>query len=67
MKCLNDMINNKKLKVFVHCSSGISRAPTVVLAYLCLFKRVPEWSNIIKTSKYFKEHYHVAFPNKYIV
>lgn len=40
---LNNMVNNLKLNVFVHCSSGISRAPSVVLAYLSLFKKVKGW------------------------
>ena len=35
---LNQMINEKGLKVYVHCSSGIGRAPAVVVAYLCIFK-----------------------------
>lgn len=41
-----NMVNNKNLRVFVHCSSGLIRAPTVVLAYLCMFKRVRNWQNV---------------------
>jgi len=40
---LNDLINNKDKKVFIHCTSGIVRCTTVVLAYLCLYKRVENW------------------------
>lgn len=36
---LNDLLNVKKLKVFMHCSSGISRCPAVLIVYLCLFLR----------------------------
>ena len=44
---LNDMISNKGHKVFMHCSSGISRCATVLLTYLCLFKRLRCWKNIV--------------------
>mmetsp|Transcript_17659 Transcript_17659/g.29840 ORF Transcript_17659/g.29840 Transcript_17659/m.29840 type:complete len:229 (+) Transcript_17659:558-1244(+) len=42
-KCLNDMINNQGLKVYVHCTAGMGRAPACVLVYLCLFKKVSCW------------------------
>ena len=38
---LNDMINNKDLKrVYVHCLNGCERAPTLVLAYLCIYFKI---------------------------
>jgi len=40
---LNDMINNKKLNVYVHCTAGMGRAPASVLSYLCIFKKVRNW------------------------
>lgn len=40
------MVNKNNLKVFIHCSSGLVRSPTVVLAYLSIFKRVKSWKNI---------------------
>jgi len=43
---LNDMINNQGLKVFVHGSSGISRAPTAILTYLTMYKRVNVWKDV---------------------
>ena len=43
---LFDMCNNKNLKVFVNCRSGITRATTVVLTYLVLYKRVQNWNKI---------------------
>jgi protein-tyrosine phosphatase len=48
------MRNNKNLKVFVNCKSGISRAPTVVLTYLALYKRVNDWQNIPSTNNFIK-------------
>jgi len=32
------MINVQNLKVYVHCTAGMGRAPAVVLVYLALFK-----------------------------
>jgi len=35
---LNDMINNKGERVFVHCMSGTTRSPTLILLFLCLYR-----------------------------
>ncbi len=43
---LYDMRKNKGMKVFINCKTGISRSPTVVLAYLALYKRVNDWQNV---------------------
>lgn len=64
---LNDMVNNKGHRVYIHCSSGISRAPSVILTYLCLFKRVECWKDIDKADQFLMTHYHVSHPNKVIV
>ena len=40
------MINNQGLKVFVHGSSAISRAPTAILTYLTMYKRVNVWKDV---------------------
>jgi predicted protein tyrosine phosphatase len=42
-KEINDMINNKGLNVYVHCTAGMGRAPASVLVYLCLYKKVKCW------------------------
>ena len=42
-KMLNDMINRQGLKVYVHCTAGMGRAPACVLSYLCIFKKVRGW------------------------
>lgn len=34
---LNEMINDKGLQVYVHCTAGMGRAPACVLVYLCLY------------------------------
>ena len=35
---LNDMINNKKLIVYLHDMCGVSRAPILLMVYLALWK-----------------------------
>ena len=51
---LNNILNALNSKVYVHCSSGLSRAPSVVLMYLCLFKKVKSWRSVDDTVKYLK-------------
>ena len=53
---LNDMISNKGQKVFVYCNSGVSRAPTVIMAYLCLYKMVKVWKDIDAVGQLMKLH-----------
>lgn len=64
---LNDMVNNKGHRVYIHCSSGITRAPSVVLTYFCLFKRVESWRDIEKADNYLTSHYRVCHSNKTVV
>lgn len=64
---LNDLINNKGKKVFIHCTSGIVRAPTVVLLYLCLFKRVYNWQNPKIVSDSLVESHNDAVPQLHLV
>ena len=56
---LNQMINEKDLKVYVHCSSAIGRAPAVVIAYLCIFKEM----EIEESRMIVKLHRAVSEPN----
>lgn len=40
---VTDKINeyiNKGLKIVIHCHMGISRAPTMIIAYLIRFKKI---------------------------
>lgn len=64
---LNDLVNNKNLKVYVHDSSGISRSPTVILTYLTIFKRVDCWQNINQSEKYIRQYYPVGHSNTSLV
>jgi len=40
---LNDLINKKNQTVFVHCTSGVSRSPTLIVVFLCMFIQVDDW------------------------
>ena len=50
-------------KVYVHCTSGMTRAPTLVILYLCLYCKVQSWNDPISTYKFFKRNRDVCFPN----
>ena len=42
---IHECIDNKKQKLFVHCTTGVSRAPTLVLVYLALFCKHENYDN----------------------
>ena len=54
---MDDMINDKGLSVFIHSGNGHTRAPTIVLVYLCLFKKHSLSSNPRELAKVLKGHY----------
>ena len=53
------MLNDKGLKVYVHCTAGMGRAPAIVLVYLCLYKGMdPDEANV-----FVKSYRAVSVPN----
>lgn len=62
-KTLDKMINTDGLKVYVHCTAGMGRAPACVLAYLCLFKRIECWADPTAVDLYVKTQRKVSTPN----
>lgn len=62
-KTLNDMINNKGQKVYVHCTAGMGRAPACVLVYLVLFKKVSCWQDPRAVDLFIKSYRKVSIPN----
>ena len=65
---LNKQINEKKKYVFLNCTTGISRGPTLVMCYLALFKRNQGWKNVEELSKFIKDNYNPsAKPNVRVV
>jgi predicted protein tyrosine phosphatase len=54
-------------KVFIYCGSGVSRSPTVALAYLCLFKKVADWPSVTSVASTIKKMKPYSHPNISIV
>jgi hypothetical protein len=40
------MVNERDQHVFLHCFTGISRGPTILMCYFALFCRHPNWKDI---------------------
>mmetsp|Transcript_5424 Transcript_5424/g.9131 ORF Transcript_5424/g.9131 Transcript_5424/m.9131 type:complete len:232 (-) Transcript_5424:1076-1771(-) len=62
-RILDDLLNKKRQKVLVHCNSGISRAPAIVICYLCLFLRHENWQEPKRVERYLKDLYVLSTPN----
>jgi protein-tyrosine phosphatase len=60
---MHDIVSNHNQKVFVHCTSGISRAPTIGALYLCIFERMKVDEAIESIKKFFP----IAHPNQEII
>ena len=61
---LNEMINERGQKVYVHCTAGVGRGPSVVLAYLFLFKKADiDCDDINAVSEYIKKYRGQTVPN----
>lgn len=62
-KQLSHFLDVQRKPTFVHCSSGVSRAPTLALTYLCVFKRVSSWASVEKTNAFVKSTHPSFYPN----
>lgn len=61
---LEDLINAREQHVYVHCNTGISRAPTLVLAYFSLYCRYPAGCKTVEEMAHFiKTKYELSNPN----
>lgn len=60
---LNDMVNKQGLKVYVHCTAGMGRAPASAICYFMLFKKISCWRDAGACDKYVKVHRKVSTPN----
>ena len=60
---LNDMINEQGLTVYVHDNSSLTRAPTLVICYLCLFVRIRTYENLPEAGALIKQYHNVSTPN----
>ena len=51
---LNNMVNYLRLNVYIHCTSGLSRSPAVLITYLSLFKKIKFWDRAEDILKFIK-------------
>lgn len=64
---IHGLVEKQNKKVYIHCSSGLTRSPTSVLAYLCIFKRVKQWKSVTSTRDVITENCHSSLPNVTVV
>lgn len=64
---LHSLVDKQNKKVFIHCSSGLIRAPTIVLTYLCIFKRIKQWKSVPQSRDYIHESCSQSMPNVQLV
>jgi predicted protein tyrosine phosphatase len=51
------------LNVYIHCASGTSRAPAVVITYLALFKKIKCWQSSEDIAHFVKAFNQKIHPN----
>ncbi len=64
---LNDLVNNKNNKAFVHYTSGISRFASLIITYMCLFIKSNNWENPSEIDLQLKRLKSNIKPNLHIV
>jgi len=47
----------------VHCTAGTTRAPTLIILYLCLYCQIDYWQSPVEVYKLVKEHHSISYPN----
>jgi hypothetical protein len=60
---LHDLINVQNHTVYVHCTSAVTRAPTVAITYMCLFIKNHHYKQPNLIAQYVKKQHSVSFPN----
>lgn len=67
-----DLINNVRemhkyvvpnQSIYVHCCSGVTRSPTLVLTYMCIYKKIEQWKNINGAKSYMMNYCQNVLPN----
>lgn len=61
------MVNSLKLNVFIHCNSGLSRSPAVLITYMCLFKKIKCWERAEDVLKFVKTMNSKLCPNMRVI
>lgn len=60
---LDELVNKKGQKVFLHCTTGTTRGPTLVILYLSLFVRHEKWEDPEELERYLKSIYYLTNAN----
>jgi hypothetical protein len=66
-KVLHRMVEVEKKKVYLHCSSGVSRGPTLLMVYLSLYCKLSCWENVDQVYEYVENEYMWQDANKTMV
>lgn len=64
---LNDLINEQKETVYLYDNSGMTRAPTLVMAYLCLYRKTLYPEKTAEAQKIVSDYHQVSTPNTAVV
>jgi hypothetical protein len=54
---IHDLVDTQGLKLYLHCTTGVSRGPTLLLVYFALFCKHPNYSNFDSLYSYLEEMY----------
>jgi protein-tyrosine phosphatase len=57
------MINEQGEEVYVHCTTGVSRAPTLIIVYLAVYCRHRKWNDLPALKNFVTDNHPNAFPN----
>ena len=60
---MHKLLKDDQRSLYVHCTSGVSRSPTIAAVYLSLFKKVKEWPDSDKIIDMIKENKNKVHPN----
>lgn len=60
---LNDHIAKNGHTVLIHCLSGLSRSPTLLITYLCLFLKIEGWQNPLEVFEIVRQYNPYIKPN----
>lgn len=64
---LNDLIDEQGETVFIHDNSGVSRAPTLVVSYFCMFLKLRTMDNLPEAERLLKQYHHMSTPNTAVI
>ena len=64
---LNQLMATGKNKVYVHCTSSVTRAPTLLNLYLCLYVKAVDWQSPMQVKSLIQYYHKPAYPNMKMV